>query len=382
MIRVLHVRNSDRPSGPERLILEQCAAASPAVVPAVASFGREGAPHEFLDKARERGIEAVLLEQAGSYDLRVVRRLREAIDRLKPDVLVGHDYKANLVIALSGRSRRRPRAAIVHGYTAEDRKVALFEAADRRILRRVDAVVAVSESMRAALVASGVDPARVHVIENGIPVDRVASEAARSRAAVRAEWRLASGDFAFLFLGRLSPEKGADVLLEALATAAPRLGARAVLVFVGEGASRAAIERRALALQGERRLLPGQVRFQGWRDDPWACLGAADAFVMPSRREGLPLSLLEAMAAGTPVIASGVGGVPEALSEGRCGALVPPDDVAALSVALVSLAHDPSSADAMRAFAAARVRDRYGVLRQARALEALYSRLASTALNP
>src|SRR5207248_3362359 len=131
------------------------------------SFGRGRAPHGFLDKAREAGIEAVLLEQAGSYDLRVVRRLREAIDRLEPDVLVGHDYKANLVIALAGRSRRRPRVAIVHGYTAEDRKVALFEAADRRILRRVDAVVAVSESMRAALVASGVDPVRVHVVENG-----------------------------------------------------------------------------------------------------------------------------------------------------------------------------------------------------------------------
>jgi len=115
------------------------------------------------------------------------------------------------------------------------------------------------------------------------------------------------------------------------------------------------------------------VRFEGWRTDPHAYLGAADVFALPSLREGLPLALLEAMAAGVPVVATSVGGVPAA-AEGAA-LLVPPGDEQALAEGLATLAADPSRRAALARAGRERVEQRYGAERQVRALESLYRRL-------
>ena len=376
VVRVLHVRNSDRLGGPERLILDQVAVASPAVAHVVASFGREGAPHPFLDAARAQGVDARLVPQRSSYDPRLAGRLAATIAAVAPDLLVGHDYKADLLLAAASRRRgalRRPRVAVVHGYTAEDWKVALLEAADRRALRGVAAVVAPAAPVRDALVAARVPAERIHAIENGIAVERVAREAAEGREAVRASWGLAAGDVAVVSIGRLSPEKGPDVLLAAYVAARGRLPRGARLVVVGDGAAREAVEAAARAHEAAGGLRPGEVVFTGWRADATRCLGAADVFVLASRREGLPLACLEAMAAGVPVVATRVGGVPEALEGGACGCLVSHEDAAGLADAIAAVVADPAAAAARAARARERVRSRYGVERQARALEALYA---------
>ena len=227
MTRVLHLRNSDRFGGPERLIVEQAARAR-ATRPVVATFARPGATTAFADALRARGVETVVVPQSGSYDPRVVGRVRELIARTGAEILVGHDYKANLVLAAAARRTRVPRAAVVHGYTAEDRKVAFFEAMDRRLLRRVAAVVAVSAATRDALLAAGVASDRVHLVENAVDVAAVAAEAAEGRTALRAAWALAPDELAVVALGRFSPEKGHPVLLEAFrAVAATRRSSRA-----------------------------------------------------------------------------------------------------------------------------------------------------------
>jgi len=359
------MRNSDRLGGPERLILEQARRAAPDVEVTLASFAREGAPHPLLDEARRLGLRTLPVAQRGSYDLRVVGLVRAAIDLVLPHVVLGHDYKADLVLARAAKGRPVARAALVHGYTAENRKIRAFEALDRRCLRSADAVVAVAASVREALARSGVPPDRIHAIENGIDGEAVAREATSAREAVRAEWGLAPDEPCVLSLGRLSPEKGQDTLLAAWVRLALPRGA---LVLVGDGASRAGLEAAAAAAR------PGSVRFVGWRTDPWRCLGAADVLVLPSRTEGLPLALLEAMAAGIPVVATRVGGMPEALHEGRCGRLVPPDDPGALRDALRA-ALDPVGSRPLVAAARARVAERYPVERQVRALEALWRTL-------
>jgi glycosyltransferase involved in cell wall biosynthesis len=141
-------------------------------------------------------------------------------------------------------------------------------------------------------------------------------------------------------------------------------------VLVGDGAARSALEARAT-----RPPLAGRVTFAGWRTDPWACLGAADLVVFPSLREGLPVALLEAMAAARQVVATRVGDMPRALAEGRLGALVPPADPRALAAALEAglrgAAHG-APADA----AAAHVRRHFGAPAQVHSLESLYRRLA------
>jgi len=175
-------------------------------------------------------------------------------------------------------------------------------------------------------------------------------------------------DLAVLALGRLSPEKGQDVLLEAFS----RLPAdeHRHLLLAGDGALRPVLERRAAAL-GER------VRLLGWRDDPWALLGAADVFVLPSRREGLPIALLEALAVGLPVVATHVGAVGEVLAGGACGHLVEPDDAAALAAALAEVLGDGKVRARLGEAGRTRVDAAYDVAGQTRALEALYRAVAA-----
>lgn len=380
-LRVLHVRNSDLLGGPERLILDQVLASPPGFEHVLLSFGREGKPHPFLDAAAVAGIRTVRVLQSGSYDPRLPLRLRRAIADVHPDVLVGHDYKANLLISLGRKGAKDDHpagfVAVVHGYTAEDPKIAAFEAIDRRVLRNADAVVAVSEAARDALVASGVSSLRVRVIENGVAADRVAATAAAGRDAVRAEWRVGPKDVLLLCLGRVSPEKGQDVLLDAFVRlASDPAAASARLVFAGDGALRPSLESRVASLVAGGHLRPDAVQFAGWRSDPHECLGAADVFVLPSRREGLPVALLEAMAAGVAIVATDVGGVSSALDSGKCGVLVPADDPARLATALFSLVVDPSSRALLVGAAAARVRSHFSVSRQSVLLSRVYSESA------
>ena len=153
-------------------------------------------------------------------------------------------------------------------------------------------------------------------------------------------------------------------------------------MLVGDGPSRVGLEVEASRLVSLGLLRAGDVRFEGWRADPWACLGAADLLALPSLREGLPLALLEAMAAGVPVVATRVGGVPEALDDGRCGILVPPGDAAALSRGISEALSDPARRRTLAAAALARVRASYSSERQARALEAIWSSLVRGPTGP
>ena len=365
MTCVFHLRNSDRFGGPERLILDQVLAASPHVRHVVASFGTADAPHAFLDRAQEAGAETRLVPQSSSYDPRAAGRVRAAVRELAPDVVVGHDYKANILLALA---TSEPRVAVVHGYTSEDSKIRLFEAIDRRVVQSAEAVVVVSAALREELVEAGTPSDRVHEIPNGVDADPIASVAREGRQAVRVELGLGDDDALVLVLGRLSPEKGQDVALDAFA-ALDRQDVR--LLLVGDGATREALEARVARLD-----LGGRVVFGGWRGDPWACLGAADVFLLPSRSEGLPLALLEAMAAGVPAIATRVGAVGEVLEDGACGLVIDPDDPAGLTTALRAVLDDPAAAKGRAERARARVRDTYSVAAQALRLEALYASLA------
>jgi glycosyltransferase involved in cell wall biosynthesis len=205
--------------------------------------------------------------------------------------------------------------------------------------RRADAVIVLTRRLADRLLAAGLDPGRVHVIPSGVDLGRFAGprpdpapDLPRPRV---------------LFVGRLAAQKGVATLLEAVGL----LRSRAAVVLVGDGPLRPALERQA------DRLGPGRVRFQGFvpHAEVPAWLAAADVLVLPSVYEELGSVLLEAMAAGLPVVASAVGGIPDALA--AAGRLVPPCDPAALAAAVDELLDDPVLAaelgDAARRRAAA-----------------------------
>lgn len=201
-----------------------------------------------------------------------------------------------------------------------------------RWLKRADRLLCLSESIRQEAIACGFRPEQAVLAPNGVDTQRFAPATPAARAGARAELALADDTFVALFVGRLVERKSVDVLLRAWAESTAARRGR--LLLVGDGPERARLEAMARELG-----IADRVHFAGERTDTLGFYAAADAFVFPSRREGLPNALLEAMSCGLPSIATRIGGCVDVVTEGS-GILVPADDVGALSAALDLLAGD------------------------------------------
>jgi glycosyltransferase involved in cell wall biosynthesis len=243
----------------------------------------------------------------------------------------------------------------------------------RRELEQADAVTTVSSAVADSLVRDyGVDRTRLRVVPNGAePPD----EGAERLAVRHLREELGAGVLRPLWVcaGRLEEQKGQDVLLDALAEVRRR-GLEFVAVLAGEGRLRGALEERARSLG-----LEANVRFTGQVDDLGPLLAAADAVALPSRWEGMPLVLLEALARGRPVVASAVGGVPEVVADEEHARLVPPGDVAALAAVLEAFHRHPDAALRMGWRGAMLVRENYTWSRVVERFESVYDEVLGLA---
>lgn len=289
--------------------------------------------------ARRTGAEVVVLAPVpGKRHLRAMLAHIRAVRRLRPDVL-----HANLWTPWS--CQYGILAALltpgVKAIAVEQLPLASGSAAQRRlkglVSRRLSAHIAVGE--RAARLIEemiGLEPNSVRTIHNGVP------ERADSPPPASPDGRPVIGS-----LGRLHEQKGYDVLIRALAELPD---ARAVIV--GDGPDRPALE----ALAGQLGVAD-RLELVGWRDDAREWLASFDVFTLPSRYEGFPLSIVEAMLAGTPVVATDVGSVPEAVLHGETGLLVRPDDPAELAEALRELLDDDERRRTLASAARERARE-------------------------
>jgi glycosyltransferase involved in cell wall biosynthesis len=240
-------------------------------------------------------------------------------------------------------------------------------ACQRFAYRAAHMVVANSAAAAAQLRREGVPPRKVRTISNGVDCDLFRPAPARAGQPIRRVVTVAN----------LRPEKGHDTLL---AAAARVVGARPDTEFliVGEGAMRDALERRVRELG-----LSGRVRFLGERSDVAALLASSDVFVLPSRSEACPNSVLEAMAAGLPIVATRVGGVPELIESGATGLLVEADRPAELATALLDLMDQPQRAANLGRAAREAAERRFSFDRMVSTFEHLYlSELTSRASQP
>jgi len=289
------------------------------------------------------GVAVVPLPVANHLDVAAALRLRRAIG--DAEVVHFHTARAHALAPLC----RRPGVRLV-----ATRRMDYVPAGGPYVRflynRAVDAVVAISEGVREALVRVGVRRERIRVVPSGIdPGAYTAPPGARE--ALRAEWDVGAEALLVLVLGALERRKGHAVLLEAARRLAPAaLGLR--YVFCGEGSEASALREAAAPLGAA-------VRFTGFRSDVAACLAAADLVVLPSLREGLGVAALEAMAAGRPLVASRVGGLPEVVLHEVTGLLVPPGDPGALGTALGRLAVDGALRARLGAAGRARVQARF-----------------------
>jgi glycosyltransferase involved in cell wall biosynthesis len=236
-------------------------------------------------------------------------------------------------------------------------------------LLAVDRFVAVSERIVRDLVALGVPPERIVRVPNGVDVDRFAASRRAARRALGARVPVRETDRVVLSAGRLVPQKAFDGLLRAFAeAAASRPETR--LVVLGDGP-----ERARLVEQTARLGLAARVHFPGHVPDPSVLLAGADLFVLGSRSEGLSNALLEAMAAGLPVVATRTSGTEDALRDGVDGVIVEPGDERGLARAMGALLDEPDRAAAFGEAARRRVREKFSIEATADAHQRLYAEL-------
>jgi glycosyltransferase involved in cell wall biosynthesis len=248
-----------------------------------------------------------------------------------------------------------------------ERKRATHRAAERWLMRQTDVVVASAESVRDFYIDQiGADPDKVVVIYNAVDWSQL--DATVPRAEFRRQFGIAADAPVAGIIARLTEQKAHGVLLDAVASR-PELTGLHVLV-IGDGELRGALER-----QSERLALSARVHFAGARRDLGNVLAAVDLFVMPSLWEGLPLSLVLAMGAGLPVIASRVAGIPEVVRHGETGLLVAPGDAGDLAAALVRVSGDARLRSQLGTAAKAFVMPRFGVDGYIKSMTALYRRL-------
>jgi glycosyltransferase involved in cell wall biosynthesis len=293
-------------------------------------------------------------------------RLQQFLHEWQPQIV--HTFL--LTASLYGRfAAMLARVPVVIGTEVNiyERKQPLHRAAERWLMERTDAVVASADSVRTFYIDQiGADPDKVVVIYNAVDWSQL--ETTMTRAELRADIGVPLDAPVAGIIARLTEQKAHRVLFEAMASR-PELS-RLHLIAVGDGDLRNDLKSRA-----EQLGLGARIHFAGARRDLGNILGAVDMFVMPSLWEGLPLSLVLAMGAGLPVVASRVAGIPEVVQDNVTGLLVDPGNTPQLAEALVRVLEDEALRGRLSNEARAFVRPRFGVDRYIDSVTALYDRL-------
>jgi len=353
-MRVLHVISSGGMYGAESVILNMSRTLNEG--PHHSTLGvflNSSKPNlQLHESAAREGINSHLIPCKGRLDRTAIRLIRKLAAETVADVVHAHGYKADMYVYFALRGSGIPLISTCHTWYDHDPKDRFFGVVDRWILRSYESIVAVSEGVREQLLKAGVRADKVGIIPNGI--DLRAFD--RASAVVKGEFGWSDCPLVGM-VGRLSTEKGVDVFLAAAARVLNQLP-DAKFVVIGDGPDRAKLD----ALIDEFGI-GSSVRMLGHRDDMPAVYASLDLMVSSSRREGLPMAILEGMASRLPLLATPVGGVPTVVLDGRTGVLVPTEDPAALATRIVELLRDDAQRERLGSAARQLVEDEFSAQR-------------------
>jgi glycosyltransferase involved in cell wall biosynthesis len=361
---VLSVIKGLGPGGAERLLLNVAEASDPAVVSHEVAYVLPWKNH-LVAPLEKAGVACHLVGgRRGLADPRWVLRLRRLL-RQNFDVVHVHSPAVAVAVRPIVRTMRHRPALVATEHNLWSSFGRVTRATNRATLGLDDLHLAVSDEVRASM--SRRARARTRVVVHGVPVDRLRARRVE-RGAQRAALGLRDDEVVCTTVANMRWTKDYPNLLKA-AVAVTAQHANVRFLAAGQGPLEADIRAEASRLP-----LGDRFRVLGYVDDTAALLSASDVFVLASQVEGLPIAMLEAMALGLPVVATAVGGVPKAVTDGVEGRLVPAQQPEALASAIAEVATDPERRASMAAAAEQRVRD-FDIERAARHLESLYTEI-------
>ena len=291
---------------------------------------------ELAEEARRRRLKVEVVPCAGRCDWRAVNRIRALKHKHQADLLHTHGYKADFYARVATWGEGFELVATCHNWPSKAWIMRAYAALDRLVLRGFDGIVVISDTIGDLLRRSGVRHHKLRMIPNGIDTRRF-----RTAEPILGREIASFGEAMVGFVGRCVPDKGGAILLHA-AEQVLRTFPLTKFVFVGDGPARAEWESLA-----ERLGIRDRVVFTGVRNDMPEVYASLTLFVLPSLCEAMPMSVLEAMAAGRPVVATRVGSVTKLVVEGETGLLVEAGDVDGLAAAIVKMLRDPGQAGRM-----------------------------------
>jgi glycosyltransferase involved in cell wall biosynthesis len=373
---VLHLIDSTGMYGAEAVVLDLMAEQKrKGIVPILGSIGETDIQDKEIEKiAEQRSLEVKKFRMKNGLNILGAMRIARFASNNKMDLIHCHGYKPNILMGLiPKRVRRVPYLVTMHGWTTTNSfsKMGVYSWLDAIMVKRADMAVVVSQSMmnHPKVRAIGL---KTIVIHNGVrsPADDDSN--------ISSEKHFLNGfkpkGMIIGAVGRLAPEKGFEVLIEAVAELA-REGYNVSLVIIGEGR-----ERQKLEDLSYKRGIADRVLLAGYHHHVNRQLNYFDVFVLSSLSEGLPITLLEAMEAGLPIIATSVGGVPEALDNGKCGLLVSRGSSHEIAKAFMKLYESPDLRYRLGNLAKKRVRNEFTVEKMALEYLKIYEKILGS--NP
>jgi len=288
----------------------------------------------FCKEAEKTGIPLEVIRCRNPYDISQILDLFRIIRKYHPDIIHTHGYKTNILGFLTSKPLGVPLITTVHGLYKNEAKAIPILGLSLRLLKYFRAIIAVSDNIRLQLENFKVPSRKIITIRNVPPNNDESLPVNQGK--FRQEIGMPDDDGKLIgFVGRLETIKGCDLLIRA----ASRLfssGLSFRLVIIGDGP-----EREALTRLAENLGLKEHIYFCGFREDMMNIYQSLDLFVLPSRNEGIPMAMLEAMSQGVPVVATRVGGIPEVITDTVQGLLSPPANPEALADLIIASFKNP-----------------------------------------